>query len=241
MLAISDEEEYEASSASTRAPKPRQDSLQKEISSIQIELESKVRKRDAGLGEEGIDSSIKKLRKDLDKKRKELTDKQNRAKLMRKVRARQKEEVLKLRKANADIPVTIRGQPGRPSLQQDQVGLMEAIADIAMHGSSAAEKRRSDELRACKTLRQMADLLRERGYELSNSALYLRLLPRRSDTSEGRRHVTTVPVKLCRAQADLHRDHADQQFCRATINGLEEVASILGPDQVCLKQRNKTH
>lgn len=42
----------------------------------------------------------------------------------------------------------------------------------------------------------------------------------------------TLSVKLCRARAELHRDHKDQHFCRANIYGLEEVASILGLDQV---------
>ncbi|KAE8744171.1 hypothetical protein FOCC_FOCC009179 [Frankliniella occidentalis] len=69
-------------------------------------------------------------------------------------------------------------------------------------------------------------------FKISRTSTYRRLVPRRSDSNEGKRHVTTVPVKLCRAQADHHRDHADQHFCKATITALEQVASILGPDQV---------
>lgn len=41
-----------------------------------------------------------------------------------------------------------------------------------------------------------------------------------------------MPVRLCRAQTDKHRDHVDQHFGKATANGLEEPASILGPEQV---------
>ena len=39
-------------------------------------------------------------------------------------------------------------------------------------------------------------------------------------------------MRLCRAQSDRHRDHADQHFCKATANGLEKLASILGPEHV---------
>ena len=73
------------------------------------------------------------------------------------------------------------------------------------------------------------------GYKLSRTALYLRLIPRNSRSIEGKRHIAVVPVKLCRAQADYHKDHADQHFCRATVNALEEIALILGPEQVGFK------
>lgn len=39
-------------------------------------------------------------------------------------------------------------------------------------------------------------------------------------------------MRLCRAQTDRHRDHVDQHFCKTTVNGIEELASILGPEQV---------
>ncbi|KAJ1531396.1 hypothetical protein ONE63_000077 [Megalurothrips usitatus] len=69
-------------------------------------------------------------------------------------------------------------------------------------------------------------------FSISRTSSYRRLIPRNSATVEGKRHINTVPVKLCRAQADRYRDHQDQHFCRATINALEVVASILGPEQV---------
>ncbi|KAJ8678332.1 hypothetical protein QAD02_014119 [Eretmocerus hayati] len=70
-------------------------------------------------------------------------------------------------------------------------------------------------------------------YHLSlRSALYLRVLPKNSKTIEGKRHVNTVPVKLCKAQNDEHRTHPDQYFCLAIINSMKQVASVLGPDLV---------
>ena len=206
---------------------------------MESELNSKIMKRDSGLLEDGLELSIKRLRKSLDEKKKALSDKQNRAKHMRECRARQRNDILVLKSQTPGVAVSFRSGPGRPSLEQDHPGLLETIASVAMHGGSASDKRRSETLRPCKTLADMGEVLREMGYKISNSGLYLRLVPHRSSSVEGRRHVTTVPVKLCRAQADLHRDHVDQRFCKATINGLEQIASILGPEQVKFCNKNK--
>lgn len=59
-----------------------------------------------------------------------------------------------------------------------------------------------------------------------------RLLPRRSNTIEGKRHVQTVPVRLMKAQNDLHTNHTDSAFATVGINYLEEIASLLGSQSV---------
>lgn len=51
---------------------------------------------------------------------------------------------------------------------------------------------------------------------------------------EGKRHVITVPVRLAKAQNDLHSKHADTSFAATTINYLLELASLLGPKQTAL-------
>ena len=101
-----------------------------------------------------------------------------------------------------------------------------------MHGSASHDKRREEMYRSVKTLTQLKEALTDVGFKISRSATYLRLLPRRSDTQEGKRHVTTVPVRLCKAQNDLHAQHTDSPFATVSINYLEELASLLGPKQV---------
>ena len=66
----------------------------------------------------------------------------------------------------------------------------------------------------------------------NRSATYLRLLPRRSNSTEGIRHILTAPVKLTRAQQDIHRNHIDGLFATTSIRYLESLASFLGPQQV---------
>lgn len=101
-----------------------------------------------------------------------------------------------------------------------------------MHGASAADRRRSETVRSCKTLKELNAELNNMGFKISESGTYLRLLPRNSTTREGKLHVVTVPVKLCRAQSDLHRDHKDQFFCKSSMHALDELASVLGPEQI---------
>jgi hypothetical protein len=57
---------------------------------------------------------------------------------------------------------------------------------------------------------------------------HFRLLPRRSLSTEGRRHVTTVPVKLQKAQNTRRRRHSDQYFAAATVNYLKNLAIEMG-------------
>lgn len=114
----------------------------------------------------------------------------------------------------------------------EQPELLKTIIDIAIHGSASHDKRREDMFRSVKTLTELKEKLTHEGFRISRAATYLRLLPRRSNTQEGKRHVITVPVRLCKAQNDLHAQHIDQAFATIAINYLEEVASLLGPHQV---------
>ena len=73
---------------------------------------------------------------------------------------------------------------------------MAAISRIAISGSAAHERRRSEIIRTVKTLDQLTEALNREGYSLKRSSVYLRLLPRNSVTKEGKRHVIKAPVKL---------------------------------------------
>lgn len=110
--------------------------------------------------------------------------------------------------------------------------MLNTIIELATFGASAEERRRCEALHSCRTLTDLHDRLIELGYQISRSATYIRLLPKRYTILERKRHVITVPVKLSRPEADHHYAHLDQQFCNATIRFLETIASILGPHQV---------
>lgn len=81
---------------------------------------------------------------------------------------------------------------------------------------------------------------RELGYTMSRSYVYYRLMPKRKNTTEAKKHINSVPVRLARASNDSHKSHKDTKFCAATIRRLDEVASFLGPEDVArLSQDDK--
>lgn len=132
----------------------------------------------------------------------------------------------------------VRDSVGRPGLQNDQPELIKTISEIAIFGSGADPRRRSEAMRSVKNLDELTNELKVLGFSISRSGTYLRLLPRNSATLEGRRHVTTVPVRLARARNDVHRAHIDTKFATASIRYLESLASILGPAQVCFSSQD---
>lgn len=111
----------------------------------------------------------------------------------------------------------VRDKEGRPRLEEDQPQLLKTICEIAMFGGSADLRRRSEMVRSCKTLKELTKELQDSDFQISDSAAYLRFLPKNSHSKEGQRHVQTVPVKLCRAQANERKIHPDGKFCTASI------------------------
>uniref|UniRef100_A0A182W925 Uncharacterized protein n=1 Tax=Anopheles minimus TaxID=112268 RepID=A0A182W925_9DIPT len=120
--------------------------------------------------------------------------------------------------------LTLYSCSGRPPIAEKQPELLEAIVSIALHGS-AAEGKRDESIRSVKTLSDLQEALQLQGYQISRSASYVRLLTYRSNTQE-------VPVKLLRAKNDKHMKHQDGEFCTTTIHMLEEMSSLLGPNEV---------
>ncbi|CAF4172871.1 unnamed protein product, partial [Rotaria sp. Silwood2] len=92
--------------------------------------------------------------------------------------------------------------------------------------------RSSNLISPCITLDKLTERLKERGFVLSRSATYLRLIPRRSNSIEGKRHVRTVPIRLIKANNDQHKKHDDQYVATNTINHLKTLAGSFGNDAV---------
>lgn len=205
------------------------------ITVLEKQLNALTEARDTGLGNKSIDNQIRETRKSLTTERSKMKSIQGRAERQKKYRDKKKAALLRACEKYPDISNELqRRSPerGRPRLEEKQPELLKVISDLAMFGAAAHGRRREESVRSCRTLTQLQEQLNEIGFKISRSATYLRLLPRNETTLEGRRHVLTVPVKLCRADSDLHKGHPDQPFCAASIRSLETLASILGPEQV---------
>ena len=70
------------------------------------------------------------------------------------------------------------------------------------------------------------------GFKLKCFSVYLHLLPRNYKAIEGKRHLTTAPVKLYKSQNSKHALHKSTKLTPASIRSLEELAAILGPAEV---------
>lgn len=128
----------------------------------------------------------------------------------RRRRLQKKKNLVKVCADNPDLKnkLKVRNTIGRPRIEDDQPYLLQAIIELALLGSAAHERRRDDTIRTVRTLDDLVDKLHEDyGFTLSRSAAYLRLLPRKSNSIQGKRHVNTVPVKLIRASNDRHDRH----------------------------------
>lgn len=100
--------------------------------------------------------------------------------------------------------LTTRTSFGRPRLEEEQPELLKTISDLTMFGASAEERRRCEIVRTVHSLSELTEKLTHLGFNISRSATYILLLPRRADTREAKRHVMAAPVKLSRLEAD-HR------------------------------------
>ncbi|GBP70163.1 hypothetical protein EVAR_46658_1 [Eumeta japonica] len=216
--------------------KPAQETLMKKIGLLQQRINILTEARDTGIAKDDVHNEIKKLRKELKEDEKSLKKKRDSAKRAKKFRAKEKLEKNERHRNNPAAALPRTG-PGQPSLVDSQPALLETIINIAIHGSAADERRRTEMIRSCLTLSDLHERLMLMGFQISRSGTYLHLLPRGSNTKEGRRHVHTVPVKLARPQNEMHKTHEDGEFCTATIRSLESLASLLGPQQVFVLSR----
>lgn len=213
---------------------PAQDKLQKEIVALNAELQALDCRKTLGDWTEEQKSLKQKLGKNLKEKTSKLRRKEKEQERQKNHRMARKRKFDELCAKDPNFRKELKMQPvkGRPTLDKSQPELLSAIIDIATHGCAADERRRTENLRSIKTLDELTEALTANGYKISRSGVYLRLLPRRSDTKEGQRHANTVPVRLARAQTDSHTAHTDGKFAMTTIAYMEELASVLGPQEV---------
>ena len=235
-------EEVGPTNTSVAFSTPAQDRLQKEIVSLNAELHALDCRSAVADRSDEYKTMKMQLQHKLKGKTSALRRKQKEQERQKKHRLGRKRKFEELCQKEPSLRKELKMQParGRPSLDKAQPELLSTIVDIATHGCAADDRRRSDNLRSVKTLDDLTAAVVSFGYNISRSGVYLRLLPRRSDTQEGKRHVNTVPVKLTRAQTESHQTHIDGKFAMSTMANMEELASVLGPQEVCfLSQDDK--
>ena len=125
-----------------------------------------------------------------------------------------------------------KGNIGRPRLENKMVDLHEAILSIVMPEAGADEKRRTEMLHTTKTLDDLRTILSSKGYNLSRTALYYRLVPANTRHIDGKRHFSSVKVKICRPQNNLRKQHADGHVAMASVKCARDLAQLFGEEHV---------
>ncbi|CAF1055769.1 unnamed protein product, partial [Didymodactylos carnosus] len=104
---------------------------------------------------------------------------------------------------------------------------VNVIVEIANCGATADPNRRSNLISPCMPLLELSPRLKDRGFNLSRSVTYWRLLPRRYTSAGGKRHVQTVRVRLIKANNDEHNKHINPYFTTNTLNHLKALSMRL--------------
>ena len=222
----------EKESSQSKLNTPKQDELTKQIHIENEILVVLYKKKELNQLTSNDQSEIKTRQENIEKLKKKLKQlKQNRQRSQKYQKDRKRkldslDEATRKKVTGKGVPT-----PGRPQ-KYDNSELIEAICRIAIPGSAAHERRRNEVIRTVKSLDQLTEALHQEGYDLKRSSVYLHLLPKNSRTIEGTRHAYTAPVKLFKAQNSKHASHVSTKFARSSIKALEDIATILGPEEV---------
>ena len=192
---------------------------------------------------DGKPLSRKEINELIDSKKAELTSEKTRLTVLqanavrqKKYRDNKKKQLEDLEKTYPQIASKLqtRKRRGRPRIEESQPDLLKVLEEVAGAATTNNDNQNGDKTKPALTGKSLRDLsleMTQRGFKLSRSATYLRLAPRERGSSEGKRHVEYVPVKL-RPQTGHAKQHTDSKFAGASIKYVKELASVLGPQVV---------
>lgn len=123
-------------------------------------------KKSVNLITEAEPSVLKEKQKKLEKLEKALKKKEQDQVRKKGQRQQEKDALQEVLLENPELKKKLKKREvtGRPRLEEDQPELLKAITDIAMYGSAADERRRSESIRSVRTLDQLTEELSRRGF-----------------------------------------------------------------------------
>ncbi|XP_047144174.1 uncharacterized protein LOC124817793 [Hydra vulgaris] len=214
---------------------PAQVRSRKKISDLESQRASLIVVHDSGLStvtKEQINTVKETIRKEKTKLDRLIRESARQRKRRQKLKESIETVCQNIPEASSALKQFSRNHTGRPRLEVDQPELLSTIIKIVQNLSAADERQRTECLRSVSTLDDLQEELTKIGFTLSRSGLYLRLLPRRGNTSEGKKHVSTVPVKLLRPENSMRKKNDDRMFAKSFIDDMFEVCKLFGPKAV---------
>ena len=129
-----------------------------------------------------------------------LNQKIKNAAYQEKHRKKVKNKFKKMRSNSGDQTITHEG-PGRPRQQElpENEGLLDFYKILVQQiiTASTDERRRTE----------ITKIVNEHGFVIKRSAFYLRFIPLRENTAEGKRHYGMLPVKFSKPQNKARKRH----------------------------------
>ena len=212
---------------------PTQDKIIAQINTLNSQISNIKSLQNSGLHNVSH-SEVKALYDKKEQLEKELKRLQQKAKWQTDYRIKMKQTIEELSKTNENVAKALkpmnRGIPGRPRIETEQPQLLSSIIDIVQASSSADDRRRTEMIRSVKTLDDLHLELKSIGFNLSRSATYFRLLPKKGNTMSGKRHVQTVPVKLLRPENSLRKKNIDRMYAKSFTDDMKNLDPLFGPD-----------
>ena len=108
-----------------------------------------------------------------------------------------------------------RQATAHPWKEVDQ--LLSTVTNTVQASSATGNRKTTETLCSLTTLDDLHRELTNLGFKLSHSAVYLRVLPRRGDSREGKRHIQMAPVKLLRSEHSLRPKNIDSMYVKREI------------------------
>ncbi|CAF1273702.1 unnamed protein product [Adineta steineri] len=214
---------------------PAQESILSDLNEISERIDNLIQVKSMGLLTAENQKKLKKLIEQKQQRSSDLKRLQSRQRASARFREKKKREVEKLCATNPIAAVEL-SKVFRPTLATAQMkieadcpDLLQIIGEIA-HVGGATDKKTD---RPCVSLDDLKNAIKQRGYEISKSSLYYRLMPQRALSQDGKKHIVTVPVRLRKMQGiELPSQHEDCHFTAASTRHITDLAGIFGNDCV---------
>ncbi|CAF3134085.1 unnamed protein product [Rotaria socialis] len=211
---------------------PAQESVLKDLKEISERIANLIQVKSMGLLTPENQKTLKKLIEQKKQRTTDLKRLQSKQRASTRYRERKKRRVEQLCAQNPEVAAELskifRPSSMRMQIEEDCPDLLQIIAEIARVGGATDNKGK-----ACASLDDLKDKIKERGYEIRKSSLYYRLMPNRALSHDGKKHVITVPVRLRKLQTlqEIPK-HEDSHFTGASLRHVKDLAGIFGQDCV---------
>ncbi|CAF1244319.1 unnamed protein product [Adineta steineri] len=211
---------------------PAQESVLKDLKEISERIANLIQVKSMGLLTAENQKTLKKLIEQKKQRTTDLKRLQSKQRASTRYRERKKRRVEQLCASNPEVAAELskifRPTTMRMQIEEDCPDLLQIIAEIARVGGASDNKGK-----ACVSLDDLKDKIKERGYEIRKSSLYYRLMPNRALSHDGKKHVVTVPIRLRKLQGiALPPPHEDCHFTAAALRHIKDLAGIFGNDCV---------